>query len=270
MKKLLLLLAVNLFSMAICQTHRFLYELNIKKNGFEEKTNMTLDIDKDFVKFYDYEFVVRDSINKATGQTSEAFSEIDQRLYRIVGSFENISLFHHGYDYYAIPSKDKMDWKIENEHKQWDEFELHKATLTFGERQWTAWFCPEIPFQEGPYKFRGLPGLIFEIYDSEDIFHYSLIRSQNLAQTFDTHAFLETHNGKKPLFVTQKQFNTLKLDHFNNIVEVLNKHRENGVSIAEEGELSSKEEINKKRKFMQDNIKAYYLPIEKDRAIPYP
>ncbi|MHA6727528.1 GLPGLI family protein [Chryseobacterium sp. A301] len=270
MKKLLLLLALNLFSMAICQTHRFLYELNIKKNGYEEKTNMTLDIDKDFVKFYDYEFVLRDSINKATGQTSEAFSEIDQRLYRKAGSFENRNMFRQGYDYYAISSKDKMNWKIENEHKKVDGFELQKATLAFGERQWTAWFCPEIPFQEGPYKFRGLPGLIFEVYDSEDIFHYSMVKSENLAQTYDTHNFLETHYGKKPISITQKQFHTLKVDHFNNIVEVLNRHRENGVSIATEGELATKEEINKKRKSLQDNIKSYYLPIEKDRAIPYP
>jgi GLPGLI family protein len=41
------------------------------------------------------------------------------------------------------------------------------ATTKFGGRNWTAWFCEQIPFQEGPYKFRGLPALIFEISDNE-------------------------------------------------------------------------------------------------------
>ena len=43
------------------------------------------------------------------------------------------------------------------------EFETQKAeTFIFG-RKWTAWFSPEIPIQDGPYKFRGLPGLIVKI-----------------------------------------------------------------------------------------------------------
>lgn len=43
----------------------------------------------------------------------------------------------------------------------------YKATCTFGGRHWTAWFSPEIPVSDGPYKFAGLPGLIVKL-DSED------------------------------------------------------------------------------------------------------
>ena len=69
-----------------------------------------------------------------------------------------------------------------------DNYTLQKASTNFGGRNWTAWFNSEIPFQEG-YKFTGLSGLIFEIYDSENIFHYSLIKSLNLPETFDTNNF---------------------------------------------------------------------------------
>lgn len=37
-------------------------------------------------------------------------------------------------------------------------------TEIFG-RKWTAWFTAEIPIQDGPYKFHGLPGLIVKIED---------------------------------------------------------------------------------------------------------
>jgi GLPGLI family protein len=47
---------------------------------------------------------------------------------------------------------------------------LQKAT-NFGGRLWIiAWFNLEIPINEGPYKFRGLSGLIFEIGDSQTQF----------------------------------------------------------------------------------------------------
>ncbi len=44
--------------------------------------------------------------------------------------------------------------------------EAQKATTEFAGRKWTAWFTEELPFQDGPYKFRGLPGLIVKLEDA--------------------------------------------------------------------------------------------------------
>ena len=41
-----------------------------------------------------------------------------------------------------------------------------KAVTEFAGRKWTAWFTEELPFQDGPYKFRGLPGLIVKLEDA--------------------------------------------------------------------------------------------------------
>ena len=38
--------------------------------------------------------------------------------------------------------------------------------------KWTAWFAPEIPVQEGPWKLCGLPGLILEAYDTDKNYHF--------------------------------------------------------------------------------------------------
>lgn len=132
------------------------------------------------------------------------------------------------------------------------------------------WFNPEIPIQEGPYKFRGLSGLIFEIYDSENIFHYTLIESTKLPEAFDTNDFLETHYGKKPFAVSLEQYHKVKLDYYHNILEEVNNFVEKGGTIASEDAISSSEVIRKRNKSLQESIKEYYLPIERDRAIPYP
>ncbi|MGC4128074.1 MAG: GLPGLI family protein [Bergeyella sp.] len=269
MKNTLLLLIIFAYSFTFSQTHRFIYELEIHKKQDTVKVNMALDINKDFVKFYDCEYITQDSIRK-TGQLLQYYSDSWQLMSRKRNSYENQMFFSHSYDYFVINSTDKMDWKLEKETKKFQNFTLHKATTDFGGRQWTAWFTTDFPFQEGPYKFRGLPGLILEIYDSEDIFHYTFSESKNLPKTFDTSDFLETHYGKKPISVSLKQYQKVKLDYYNNIIEDLNKFRENGGDIASEKDIKSKEDIINQKKNIQRSIRNYYLPIERDKAIIYP
>lgn len=52
-------------------------------------------------------------------------------------------------------------------------YECIMATADYHGRRWTAWFAPEIPVQEGPWKLRGLPGLILEA--SEPKGHHSFV-----------------------------------------------------------------------------------------------
>jgi GLPGLI family protein len=44
------------------------------------------------------------------------------------------------------------------------------ATTSFGGRDYTAWYAPDIPIPDGPFLFKGLPGLIIKVYDRQ--YHY--------------------------------------------------------------------------------------------------
>lgn len=68
------------------------------------------------------------------------------------------------------------NWKIENEVKNINGFNCQKATINTYGRNFIAWFTNEIAISEGPYKFKGLPGLIIELYDDKNYFHFSLIK----------------------------------------------------------------------------------------------
>ncbi|WP_411895792.1 GLPGLI family protein [Winogradskyella sp. A2] len=85
---------------------------------------------------------------------------------------------------------EKIDWKLESDTKYIGEYQCFKATYTemvekprvsFGsdeeveeekepemeERTVTAWYTPQIPVNNGPDNYQGLPGLILEVHDGQ-------------------------------------------------------------------------------------------------------
>lgn len=85
---------------------------------------------------------------------------------------------------------EKPEWKISDETKEIIGYQCFKAIADYRGRKWTAWFAPEIPVQEGPWKLCGLPGLILEAYDSSEEYHFvadSLTQNPNSEVGFFTY-----------------------------------------------------------------------------------
>lgn len=271
MEKIIALTFTLIINLLCAQTNRFIYELEMKSTQKPMEMNMVLDIDKDYVKFYDYDFLKNDSISKKIGENWQTNTESDQLILRKANSNENKAFHDNMFDYFVIDSKDEMKWKIENETKKSAEYSLQKATTDFGGRKWTAWFCSAIPLHEGPYKFRGLPGLIFELQDDKGDYTYKLSKSINLPETFITTNFLETHYGNQPVKVTLKQFQKVKLDYYNDPTAGMKSALNGGGTVIIAGDkITSQEQLDQKKKFLQKDIVSNYNPIELDRAIPYP
>lgn len=60
-----------------------------------------------------------------------------------------------------------IDWKITSDTASFAGLHCQKAITHFKGRDYTAWFCPDIPVHAGPWKLSGLPGLILEAYDTK-------------------------------------------------------------------------------------------------------
>ena len=75
----------------------------------------------------------------------------------------------------------KINWKITGETSQIKGYRVQKATTHYGGRTWEAWFTEAIPFNDGPYKFSGLPGLILKVQDARGhyIFEIESIHTTN-------------------------------------------------------------------------------------------
>ncbi len=67
----------------------------------------------------------------------------------------------------------KLNWKLLDEVKELGGFLCQKAEVTFRGRSYVAWYTKEIPYAFGPWKFNGLPGLILQIKEKENVFYIS-------------------------------------------------------------------------------------------------
>ncbi len=67
----------------------------------------------------------------------------------------------------------KLNWQLTEKQKQILSYTVKQAKLHYKGRNYTAWYAPSIAISDGPYKFWGLPGLILEIYDSKDDYHFT-------------------------------------------------------------------------------------------------
>lgn len=68
----------------------------------------------------------------------------------------------------------KSQWKLTNGKKIIKDYNCREAQIDFGGRHWTAFYTSEIPIQDGPYKFHGLPGLILEVKSTDGDYLFSL------------------------------------------------------------------------------------------------
>ncbi|WP_261511452.1 GLPGLI family protein [Chryseobacterium paludis] len=276
MKNILTLFAVLVIVFLQSQTHRFIYELQYKMDSTEtgyEKLNMILDITPKEVKFYGQNLMTTDSLNKKFGMNSSHTDMSGQVVKRKTNSFDNENFINIKAGYYSFKTTDKINWNISDEIKKVENYTLQKATTNFGGRNWIAWFCKDIPFNEGPFKFRGLPGLIFELSDSNKNFIYHLVKSEKLTGIFSTEDFLESNFGNKAIPINEKQKQKLMLEFYNDpfAFERTNFSKTNtNLNININGkEIHTVDELNTQTKSMQEVIKKYNNPIEINKAMHY-
>ncbi|MPT30809.1 MAG: GLPGLI family protein [Chryseobacterium sp.] len=262
------------FGIIYSQTHRFIYEFKFKQNPNQtefKKENMTLDINPDNVKFYNYHYVTIDSTNITKGQNSQLWDISTPVVVRVKNSNTN-SNYTLINDVFVFDTEDKINWNLEKETKKFENYTLQKATTTFGGRQWTAWFCKEVNISEGPYKFRGLPGMIFQIYDDKNNFDFTLVKSFKLNSTYKT-PFINSFYGQKPIKTTQENIDKLLMNEYKDPYhETRDEFKKNpnmtysinGVDIKDISQF--KELTESRQKYIRENNN----PIEIDKALIYP
>jgi GLPGLI family protein len=109
----------------------------------------------------------------------ESYQLIKERASTKITVFDYTSAIGDRFKYEDEPGM--LPWKISAETDTVAGYSCQKATLSFRGRDYIAWFAPDVPINEGPWKFKGLPGLILKVTDTKDLFSFKLIGLQQLS-----------------------------------------------------------------------------------------
>ncbi|NAW51215.1 GLPGLI family protein [Elizabethkingia argentiflava] len=140
---------------------------------------------------------------------------------------------------------------------------MSKASLNYSNRMWEAWFAIEIPLQEGPYVFKGTPGLIIYLRDTKDHYVFSFIGIKK-DETTDI-----DYLSVKPIDISKIQLNKVLIDHYNDPYRELKSGQIKARWQYEDGKEFTPN-YNELTRDEQKNIKKYNNPIELSEVIKYP
>lgn len=199
----IVLLAIAFMASAQVTANRFFYELSFKPKQDSSKLDkvMTiLDITKDKSLYRDYTMVAQDSIMKIyveEMQKSGVYKDFSKVMtmpkfnYKIEKAYPGMKeTYSDGISSGFTPlqigyNEDiKFNWKISGDKEKIGDYNTQKATTEFGGRIWTAWFSSDIPLQDGPYKFYGLPGLIVKVEDAGKNYSW-LLKGNKKVENFE-------------------------------------------------------------------------------------
>lgn len=182
----------TLLDESVCSvSYEVLYAPDSTKPAEKEQDVFHLDIGERWSKSYSYALFRYDSIctvraRKGQEMLGGADTWFFMEVYKNRRNHE-MTVTHRAYDIgpvfkYQEPSDVLMEWAFSDEVCTMLGYRCRKAVCTFRGRTWTAWFAPEIPISDGPWKFAGLPGLVLKVEDDRGHYAFSCIAIRNEAK----------------------------------------------------------------------------------------
>lgn len=163
-------------------------------DNFSQWQDMTLDIGETSSHFY-----YRDTVDHMKYPTNDS-RRYKKASYSVMKNYETGKLVYSE----SFSSKD-IWFRYEEEMPQWEwqlqvgdsiilGYPCKKAVASFRGRTWTAWYAVDLPYDNGPWKLGGLPGLILYAEDSVKIF---IFKCESIAKGDGSVIAEEKHHYQK-------------------------------------------------------------------------
>ncbi|AZA83966.1 GLPGLI family protein [Chryseobacterium lactis] len=294
-----ILLFLLLGTFASAQTNRFFYEYKfIPDSDHKEevkKEMMLLDIDKTGSSYYSHDKFVADSTGRAElekqlkvggGSISinkrEKPGQVSYKVTKQYPDFKTYLFRSIAMDHYKIREDQKPEWKIAPDKQKIGEYNAQKAVTNLGGREWIAWFSTDIPFQDGPYIFYGLPGLIIKLEDATGSHSMMLVGNKKVESMSSEKEMQVPENvkvlglGSKEIEVSKDQFKKAWKSYVNDPTKSMREMMmKNGgdsgtkvafkVRTADGKEISDPNQVFREmEKRVKENLKKDNNPIEPD------
>ena len=228
MKKIIILLLLLISTTVISANDSIVFKVNYIytfKNAKEHKSGtdeMVLEIGRQYTAFHSRWRVERSRIFQKYRHEPR-----DQQLARTADMPRSRTFYSFYTDYpekgvtttsyYAFnifeceERIEPIDWKYLEGDSVILGHDCLKAEGMFRGHKWTVWFTPDVPMEYGPWKLRGLPGLILYAEHDSGFFKYEAIELGKCEGEAMFH-----QNDKKPIKSTAKEIQELNALKFTN------------------------------------------------------
>lgn len=149
------------------------------------KELMILDFNNNSSIFYSQQYMDAGEIIKKAMIAAKTSSNVEIKTGDLPKYKVGYSIYRDGSKVYFTSSIARDFFTFEDTYLKWNTnysdtkailgYICHKATTIFGKRIYTAWFTKDIPISEGPYRFKGLTGLILEASDVKNFHSFKAI-----------------------------------------------------------------------------------------------
>lgn len=119
---------------------------------------------------------------------------------------EKVSKISYQYDE-SFPAQ---NWILINDNKTILGYQCKSAKLMFRGRNYLAWYTVEIPKNDGPANFSGLPGLILKISDDKGEYEFSAIAIEKRKMN------IYWRNEKSIIPISRNDFRKIQRNYFEN------------------------------------------------------
>jgi len=230
MKRIIIGMLSFLSIITYAQNQRFSYEYKFIRDSTEkdkaETEVMLLNVFSKGSQFYSKDVFESDSTmdtefkKQSTGLDNhinlKGFKSKGKVRYQIEKNYPDYSINFFtqlGSSEYMIQESRKIDWKILPENEKIGEFNTQKATCSYVGRVWTAWFTTDIPIQDGPHKFHGLPGLIVKLEDKTKSHTYELKGVRKFDNEIEWKSFKDKERYEPLIVLNDKKYKKVYLDN---------------------------------------------------------
>ena len=179
-------------------TYSLLWKEDSLNRDFQRQEDMLLIIGSHFSQFVSKNFLlgyINGRNMEKEGKLEQFFSlPADQRYrsrfsYNVYKDFEEKKIIYSGH---IVPTRFKYEeemgdikWTLGTDTLLILGHIVNQAFTNYGGREWVVWYSPDIPINDGPYKFSGLPGLILKAYDSKEDYIFEAVKIEKLTETMN-------------------------------------------------------------------------------------
>ncbi|WP_313580327.1 GLPGLI family protein [Chishuiella sp.] len=202
--------------------YKYIFSFDKENKDKKRSTITVLQVGKNISKFTDVNLLKYDSLFDIKNQNEFIYTNDLNELIPISRAIKFKKLIIKNNDKYTFQGNvynnnyefievlPIFKWQLQSGKKVILGYNCKEAILNYAGRKWIAYYTDDIPLNDGPFLFNGLPGLILEIFDDKKEHYFVAEAIDNIPNS------IYIHKERKIIKTSRKEFYKAEMNFHKN------------------------------------------------------